>query len=593
MPCPHRSYCAARWPTAALLAGWLGACAIVSTPQGGPLDRTGPALDTLASSPNFQLGYRPETIELTFDEYVVLRNATRDVVLTPTPAAGRPSFRQRGRRVTVDFTDVTFRDSTTYQLQFGNAIQDLNEGNPAADLRYVWSTGEFLDSLTVGGRVVAALDATPLPGALVGLYRDLSDTALTRAAPDYFARADSTGRFALDYLAPGRYQVAALADDNGNFRLNQGTEAVAFLEAPVVLAPGRPVEPLLLRASVELAPLRVVRAEQLYPGLVRLTLNRAAAPGIEVEGLPGRVVARYETADSLSVAYEPPLDSLAQLVIRYRGEVDTARFRKTVSAVPPPLAPRGQARALPGEPGLAFEFSDGLAAIDPTAIAVTVDSTPVGSGTFAIDSTDRRRLLWRYPSDTVRAYGLAFAPDALQGFAGQTLRDTFRLTVSPRRAREYGELTLALESLRRDVGYSFELVDGQGAVERRLRLQAASATDPDIDTPVPPAGVDSAGTSEPRPADTPPRDSLAQTPSPPSDSLSATQGRDYRSVRWVVARIPPGAYELAITVDTDGDGRYSVGDRRLGRQPERVVRIPLEQVRADWTLEQRVAVGGR
>ena len=547
-----------------LLAGcWLlllgSSCAIVSRPTGGAEDVTGPLLDTAASSPNFQLRHRPEEVVLEFDEFVVLKNASRDVILTPTPVSGKPTFAQRGRRVTVDFSDVVWRDSTTYQLQFGNTIQDLNEGNPALALRYIWSTGDFLDSLRLNGRVVRAASEAPLGQALVGLYRNLSDTALTRLAPDYFARADSSGQFLLDYLAPGTYQLAAYVDSNANYRLNQGSEAVAFLDSPLVVAPGRTLPPIMLRASVELAPLRVLRAEQVYPGLVRLTLNRPALAEIEVDSLPGRLLTRYQQADSIFLAYAPSLDSLPDVRVRYAGEVDSARFRKTLFATPPPLRLLGEVTALTGEAGVRLTFSAGLAGFELDSIQVQVDSTAAAKGNFRLDTLDRRQLEWRYPSDTMSDYTLTLLPGAVTGFAGQTLEDSVVVTVRPRQAKDFGELTLVLDSLRRDLAYVVELTNEDGKVERRFTLPA------------------------PGPA--------ATAPAPTSDTLVGTAPSRYYTNRRVLARVPPATYTVVLVEDVDADGRYSAGERRLRRQPERLRRFPIEQVRADWTLEQRVVVG--
>ena len=536
---PARSVPFAVLATAAL-GLLIASCAIISNPRGGLVDERGPVLDTLESSPNFLLGARPEEIVLTFDEYVVLEDATRNVVLTPTPLSGKPAFVQRARRVTVDLSEVEYRDSTTYQLQFGDAIQDLNEGNPAEALRYVFSTGTYLDSLTLRGRVVDALTGEPVIGALAGLYRSPADTALTRTAPDYFARADSSGRFLLDYLSPGTYQLAAYDDANANYRLNEGEEALAFLPEPVTVAAGASDTTYALVSSATYAPLRTLRGEQLHPGYLRLTLNRPAEDAeIIVEGVPGETLLRFADADTLFLAYAPPVDTLAELLLRRDGLVDSVRLRRLVADVAPDIVPQGRQRPVPGAAAQSFGFNVPLAGVNPDSIRVLIDSAEVAKGSFGVSPTDPRRLRWDYPSDTLQGYELLLGPGALTGLHGErnVTPDTFRL--SPKRATDFGELTLTFAFDSSSVGrdYVAEVLSEDGTPERTLVLTQADT-----------------------------------------------------AVTLVLNRLPPGTYTVRLTDDVDGNQRYSPGDPRRKTLPERVRTYAIEQVRADWTLEQRIEV---
>ena len=52
----------------------------------------------------------------------------------------------------------TLESNTTYSMNFGNAIRDVNEGNIMKDFTYVFSTGPYIDSLELTGNVVLAED---------------------------------------------------------------------------------------------------------------------------------------------------------------------------------------------------------------------------------------------------------------------------------------------------------------------------------------------------------------------------------------------------------------------------------------------------
>lgn len=516
-----------------------GGCAIISSPKGGLVDRTPPVLDTLISTANFQLNARPTELVLEFDEYVVLKEASRNVILTPTPESGKPTFVQRGRRVTVDFSEVVFRDSTTYQLQFGNTVRDLNEANVAPDLRYVFSTGGYLDSLRLTGAVSDALTGEPVIGALVGLYRSDADTVLAKAAPDYFTKTDSSGLFLLDYLSPGVYQLAAYLDDDNNYRLNEGEEDLAFAENLVTVSAAAPDTSYVLLSSATYAPFRVLRGEQLYPGYLRLTLNRPAAKAMTLPEFPGDIVARVEDGDTLFVSYVPALDSLAKVLVGFEDRIDTVTLRRTISARPPSILAQGPSLAEIGETAVAQAFNVPLASIDPDSITVVVDSAAYAKGTFAIDRANPRRLLWRYPVDTVRGYAVRLLPGALRGFHDERNADTIAIDFRPKRGTDFGQLTLTLDSLTAGDAYVLEVLTARGDIERTLRI----------------------------------------------DSAAVTETR-------LLRRLPPETYSLRITLDADRDGRYSPGDPRRRTQPERVRVYAIEQVRADWTVEQRIVLTG-
>lgn len=529
-------WAAARWAAVLLFP----ACAIVGRPNGGPVDALPPVLDTLASTPNFETDFTPDELTLVFDEYVQLEDASRSIVLTPTPPEGRPLYRQRGREVTVDFSEVTLEDSTTYQLQFGEAVQDFNEGNPARGLKYVFSTGSTLDSLELSGSAIVNETGEPAADALVALYRTASDTALQRSAPDYFARADSGGRFLLDYLAPGDYQLAAYADDNANYRLDPGVEAVAFLDSLVGVRSGGADTSYRLVLSDERAPLVVLRAEQYFPGLVRATLNQPVPPEATVAGLPGEQLAVYREADTLFVAYDATADSLAadtlaEVVVELAGQIDTARLRKTVRDEPVGLALASRTPApVAGEPAVSFAFNLPVASFDESRIELVVDSLAYPQrGRFLASPEGRpRRLRWIVPSDTVASFGVSLLPGAVTDVFGRANADTLTATVRPQRATEFGEVDLALGGLDTALNYVVELIDAAGDTERSVRLA--------------------------------PRESRVQ-----------------------LARVAGGDYTVRVVEDLDADGRYSPGDRQLRRQPERVTSFTLQKVQPDWIVEEQ------
>ncbi len=214
----------------ALAAVLMAACASMGTPDGGPYDEEPPFL--VASTPTMGgLGSSTQKITLEFNENIKLENAFEKVVISP-PQIEMPEIKSNARRITVELFD-TLRPATTYSIDFNDAVVDNNEGNPLENFAFVFSTGDNLDTLAVSGTVLSADNLEPIKGILVGLHSVGDDSAFYKRPFERVSRTDSRGRFAVRGIAPGRYNVYALADANQNYMYDQKSEKVAFLGSTV------------------------------------------------------------------------------------------------------------------------------------------------------------------------------------------------------------------------------------------------------------------------------------------------------------------------------------------------------------------------
>ena len=153
-----------------ILHGILFSCATPIAPDGGPKDETPPQVDSIGTTPNFQTNFQKQRIEITFDEWIKLDDVFNEVVVSP-PLNKRPQITTKGKTVRVDFDEEeVLREAATYTINFGEAVQDLTESNPAEDLRFVFSTGDFIDSLEISGTIKDVLTNEPVEGALFMLY---------------------------------------------------------------------------------------------------------------------------------------------------------------------------------------------------------------------------------------------------------------------------------------------------------------------------------------------------------------------------------------------------------------------------------------
>lgn len=220
-----------KWLIIALLVIVGYSCASVGSPDGGPYDEMPPKF--IGSTPGMRaVNAKDKKLELEFDEYIKLEKPAEKVVVSP-PQLEQPEIKVSGKKVVVELLD-TLKDATTYTIDFSDAIVDNNEGNPMGHFTYSFSTGEVIDTMEVSGTVLNAADLEPIKGMLVGLHKNLNDTAFTKLPFDRVSRTDSRGRFSIRGVAPGEYRIYALMDGNQNYLFDSKTEMIAFNDSIIV-----------------------------------------------------------------------------------------------------------------------------------------------------------------------------------------------------------------------------------------------------------------------------------------------------------------------------------------------------------------------
>ena len=160
-----------------------------AAPSGGPKDTIPPvAVGTkpLMNSVNFPL--EEGEIYITFNEYVQLKDAFKNILLSP-PQKKAVKTRIKGKGIVVSFQEP-LDSNQTYSINFGNAIVDNNESNPLYGYSYSFSTGETVDSLMLSGKIVDAQTLFPIENATVALYIDAKDSTVMNELPKAVAKTD-------------------------------------------------------------------------------------------------------------------------------------------------------------------------------------------------------------------------------------------------------------------------------------------------------------------------------------------------------------------------------------------------------------------
>jgi uncharacterized protein (DUF2141 family) len=217
-----------------LIAGILffSSCGQQIPPTGGPRDSLPPKLVTalpIQSAVNF----KGNKIVLTFDEYINLDNPFEKLVFSPTPKKS-PEAIGKLKNVTIKIKD-TLEANTTYSINFTEAIRDINENNILKDFNYTFSTGSYIDTGFIIGRVLIA-ETGKIDSTLIAvLQQNLDDSAVAKEIPRYYTRLKGDGSFTFKFIKPGKYNLFALKDADGMKKYDQQGEMIAFLNKPIII----------------------------------------------------------------------------------------------------------------------------------------------------------------------------------------------------------------------------------------------------------------------------------------------------------------------------------------------------------------------
>ena len=288
-----------------ILAISIYSCANMSRPGGGPRDETPPVFIKSMPVPN-ALNVSKQKIEIEFDEIIQVDKPSEKVIVSP-PQKDMPEIRTSGRKITVILKD-SLLPNTTYTIDFSNAIIDNNERNPLYGFAYSFSTGPKIDSLQVSGILLNARDLEPITGMLVGLHSDLEDSAFQKLPLERIASSDELGHFTIRNVTPGKYRLFALKDMNRDYRFDNPSEDIAFLDSIVI--PSADVKlhvDTIWKDSVTIDTIIEYNHTHFYPNDILLTAFN--------EGFQSQYLDKSERKDrrKIDLYFKAPADSLPKL----------------------------------------------------------------------------------------------------------------------------------------------------------------------------------------------------------------------------------------------------------------------------------------
>ena len=444
-------------------------CAKRGTPDGGPEDFI-PPVYVRATPENFTTNFDAEEIRIYFDEYIKLNEAQRQIIVSP-PMDPKPEITPLGsasRSIRIKITD-TLQENTTYTINFGQSIVDNNAGNPLPFFQYIFSTGSYIDSLSVAGHISDAYFKDAPPFVSVMLYEvdsTYNDSTIFLQQPRYITNTlDSLTTFNLDYLKEGTYQLVALNDLNNNYRFDPGRENIAFLDQSITIPTDSVYDLKLFR---EIPQFGIARPKQVagqhiifgYTGIIEpdsLQINMYPAPA----DLEHRITQDIET-DTLHYWYKPALerDSLNFIVEapNYRDSLLTRISEMERDSLQIRIEPSGT-----------VNFEQQVSIIPTTPLTQTHDSlvSLVDQDTLAIPFTFeydefRNVVLLDFERKENQRYNLMALPGAFVDFFGDT-NDTIRSNFRTQTFADYGNVVINLQNVK-EFPIIVQLTNAEGEV---------------------------------------------------------------------------------------------------------------------------------
>jgi len=510
----------------------LAACARYGTPGGGIKDTDAPKIIQENSESNMQTRFNKKKFSFEFDEWIKVQNPIREVVISP-PTDYPFKVSERGKRVTFEFAEEeVLKENATYQINFGDAIKDFTEGNTLKNFVFVFSTGDVIDSLSVGGNVVDVSTGEGMSDVVVMLYDNLSDTSFFTQKPFYFTKTNANGKFQLNNLKSDTFQIFALEDGNVNYYYDQASEKVGFLDSMIILKDTLNNDLTINVFDEEDEPI-LIDYEQDYKGLIKL----AYAP------TPFKFDIESEEIDSLKYFHEIINDSIylwhnilnsdsSVFMVKYNEEIDTVINKKAKKSIRKrPLSLHRSIRSsleTSHLDSITLFFNKPILSINDTLISLkdTLKEFDLNNSFL-----ENRMLVLHYGNLTDDAFfDLQLLPEALTDWYGMKNKDTINLKVKALDTEQLGNINLTFTNSD-SINYIAALMLKNDKVK-----EFVVSTDSTFN----------------------------------------------------LSKMKPAAYKLELIQDRNGDGRWSPGDIKTKRHSEKIKSLTLEELKAGWDLELSV-----
>jgi len=507
--------------------------------SGGPRDSIPPKVLKMMPE-NLQTNFKGDKVEIEFDEYFKLVNESKEFSVSPEFEL-QPILKVKKKVLEISFQD-TLEKNTTYTLNFGKGIADINESNPIKNFTYVFATGPKLDSLSISGKVTNSTTGLPEIEAVVMIFPKERDTLFGKKKALIFTTTDSSGNYQLKNLKKDSYKIYALKEQSSDKIYQQATDEVGFLEAPLVLDSNlRNVNLQIFKEDATL--FRVVDRKLNDDGSMFMSMNqKLKKPSVKIidpENLDKDKLVKFNaTNDSLKIwLKDMSFDSVKVAVLDSGKALDTLKFtrgkkdsyKRTLIATD-----NLEGNLLNPNKPLKLTFNLPVESVDASKIILTQDSVVKTGLTLEKDTADFLSYYVNYPWLAKRKYEIKFDGNAFTGIFKSTNKE-FTKNLELAGKDNYGTLQLKVVTPELQKQYILQVID------ENKNLISTSIIQKD----------------------------------------TTVKFSNYKA----------GRYWVRIVYDTNKNGKWDTGNVAKKQQPEKIYNEPKElSIKANWDRNETITI---
>lgn len=519
----------------AFLILFFSQCAKKGRPSGGPKDEDAPLFVT-ADPPYESINFDKNEINIYFNEYIKLKDLNKQLIVSPPLNPSNPSLispqGSPSKFINIKILD-TLKENSTYIFDFGNSVQDNNESNTLERFKYVFSTGTYIDSLTLEGSVKNSFKSEDLKNIKLLLYRldsSYSDSAVYKRKPDYVTSSLDTSNYKFSNLRKGNYLLVALNDERSDYLFNPKADEIGFLKDTISLPRDSILKDIISIFKEEL-PYKFKRGKEISKGQLILGYEGKATK-INIETLSA-VPDNFQTItfpekdkDTINLWHTPiERDSLI-FKVNNNGISDTIVIKLRKKEIDSLKVSPQTIGVLDYKDTLFLSTNNPIIKIDTTKINF-IDTDTINILYTPYISKKENKIGFIFQKKFKKTYKLNVYPNALTDIFN-TSNDTIISQFKTRSLEDYGEITL----------------DVKNTKKTPVIIQLTDLNDKTI----------------------------AQ------ETTSVSKNISFKYLN-------PNRYKIRIIYDINNNGKWDTGNYLAKKQPELVEYLPeIQEVRANWQL---------
>lgn len=513
-------------------------CAQIVNPSGGPKDTRPPrAVKYIPDSA--AKNFSAKNIAIVFNEYIQVGDLQKQLLISP-PMNIQPDVKAKGKMLLIEVKD-TLKKNTTYTFNFGNSIRDFTEGNMLEDFQYVFSTGNYIDSLKLSGTVKNAFDGKTDKGILVMLYDSYDDSVPYKKLPSYFGKTNADGSYKINNIRAGTYKAFALKDINSNYLYDSPEELIGFSDTLIKISGNTSLNLILFKE--EPVKQKLKKATFAERGHIVFSFSKRA-DSLQLKFLSNEskenVVYEFsKEKDTLHYWFAGDIKDTLKIIVSEKGKnLDTVRLRPITPEITKISARGNKWMLIPFlnvskdkpfdyKKDVIIKFNHPIKEAKPDLINLSAGDKKINYTNEKFSDEVKRNFFFSFPLNQDSSYKLFIPPATFTDIFGLK-NDTIKINFKTQEEKYYGTLKLTLK-IKNQTKYILQLMNEKGEI------------------------VDYANSDK---------------------------------EVFMYTFLPPGSYKIRIIYDKNGDDNWTTGNYLQKRKPETVIYYsnPIT-IRSNWDLE--------